>query len=70
LDGRGRRRRRRRRRRTFIETGQCSIQWCQTNFASIDDVENCLNRGGFRRNIKSIEEMLWVFAPLKPAYLG
>jgi hypothetical protein len=24
-------------------------QWCQTNFSSIEDVENCQNRGGFRQ---------------------
>jgi hypothetical protein len=46
------------------------MQWCQTNFSSIEDVENCQNRGGFRQNIESIEEMLWFSAPLKWAYLG
>jgi hypothetical protein len=24
-------------------------QWCQTNFSSIEDVENCQNREGFRQ---------------------
>jgi hypothetical protein len=46
------------------------MQWCQTNFSSIEDVENCQNRGGFRQNIESIEEMLWFSAPLKWAFLG
>jgi hypothetical protein len=46
------------------------IQWCQTNFSSIEDIENCQNRGGFRQNIESIEELLWFSAPLKGAYLG
>jgi hypothetical protein len=41
------------------------IQWCQTNFSSIEDIENCQNRGGFRQNIESIEEILWFSAPLK-----
>jgi hypothetical protein len=30
------------------------MQWCQTNFSSIEDIENCQNRGGFRQNIESI----------------
>jgi hypothetical protein len=33
-------------------------QWCQTNFSSIEDIENCQNRGGFRQNIESIKKML------------
>jgi hypothetical protein len=47
-----------------------NLQWCETNFSSIEDIENCQNRGGFRQNIESIEEMLWFSAPLKWAYLG
>jgi hypothetical protein len=45
-------------------------QWCQTNFSSIENVENCQNRRGFRQKIESIEEMLWFSSPLKRAYLG
>jgi hypothetical protein len=45
-------------------------QWCQTNFSSIEDVQNYQNRGGFSQKIESIEEMLWFSAPLKLAYLG
>jgi hypothetical protein len=34
------------------------IQWRQTNFSSIEDVENCQNRGSFWQQNESIEEII------------
>jgi hypothetical protein len=47
------------------------MQWCQTNFSSIEDIENCQNRGGFRQNIESIEERgAMVFCTLEMGIFG
>jgi hypothetical protein len=45
------------------------IQYCYSNFSSIEDNEKCPNRGVFKRKIKAIEEMLWFSAPSKTVFL-
>jgi hypothetical protein len=40
--------------------GRKQYQYCYINFSSIEDDEKCPNRGGFKRKIKAMEEMLWV----------
>jgi hypothetical protein len=47
-----------------------SIQYCYSNFSSIEDNEKCPNRGGFKRKVKAIEEMLWFSAPSKTVFLA
>jgi hypothetical protein len=46
------------------------VQWCQSNFSSIEDIKTRQNRGDFRQKIESIEEMQQFHAPLKWAFLG
>jgi hypothetical protein len=46
------------------------MQWCQSNFSSIEDIKICQNRGDFRQKIESIEEMQQFHAPLKRAISG
>jgi hypothetical protein len=31
-------------------------QCCQTNFSSVEDVQNCQNRGGLSQKIESLED--------------
>jgi hypothetical protein len=47
-----------------------SIQYCYSNFSSIEDNEKCPNRGGFKQKVKTIEEMLWFSAPSKTVFLA
>jgi hypothetical protein len=46
------------------------MQYCYSNFSSIEDNEKCPNRGGFKRKIKPIEEMLWFSAPSKTVFVA
>jgi hypothetical protein len=41
------------------------LQWCQSNFSSIEDIKTRRNRGDFRQNIESIEEMKDFMHPRK-----
>jgi hypothetical protein len=41
------------------------MQYCYSNFPSIEDVEKCSNRGGFRQKFEAMEEMLWFLHPRK-----
>jgi hypothetical protein len=41
------------------------VQWCQSNFSSIENIKNCRKRGDFRQKNESIEEMQQFHAPLK-----
>jgi hypothetical protein len=47
-----------------------SIHYCYRNFFSIEDVEKCSIRGGFRQKIRAIEKKVVVSAPSKRAYLA
>jgi hypothetical protein len=44
------------------------MQWCQGNFSFIKDIKTRQNRGDFRQNIESIEEMQCFYALLKRAF--
>jgi hypothetical protein len=46
------------------------LQWCQSNFSSIEDFKNRRNRGDFRQKIESMEEMQQFHAPMKRSFLG
>jgi hypothetical protein len=46
------------------------VQYCYSNFSSIEDNEKCPKRGGFKRKIKAIEEMLWFSAPSITVFLA
>jgi hypothetical protein len=37
---------------------ECMYSGAKTNFSSIEDVENCQYRGGFRQKNESVEETL------------
>jgi hypothetical protein len=45
------------------------MQYCYSNFSSIEDSEKWPNRGGFSPKFEAIE-MLWFLRTLKRAYLG
>jgi hypothetical protein len=54
----------------FLPQSCYIIQWCQSNFSSLEDIKTRRNRGDFRQNIESIEEMQCFHALLKRAFLG
>jgi hypothetical protein len=45
------------------------MQYCYSNFSSIEDVEKCPNRGGFRQKIKARGDVV-VSTPSKKACLA